>query len=38
MTANRLATTIVQLILLGVTIPLLILAIKDFKKDFFTKD
>jgi hypothetical protein len=33
MTTNRILTTLVQLILAGVTIPLLILAIKDFKAD-----
>ncbi len=33
MTTNRILTTLVQLILAGVTIPLLILAIKDFKHD-----
>lgn len=38
MTANRLLTSLVQLILLGVTIPLLVLAIKDFRKDFFPKN
>jgi hypothetical protein len=38
MTANRLLTTFVQLFLLSFTIPLFILAIKDFRKDFFPKN
>ena len=33
MTTNRILTTLVQIILSGVTIPLLVLAIKDFKAD-----
>jgi hypothetical protein len=33
MTTNRILTTIVQLILLGVTIPLLIAMIKDIKEN-----
>jgi hypothetical protein len=33
MTTNRILTTLVQIILAGVTIPLLVLAIKDFKAD-----
>ena len=37
MTTNRILTTLVQLILAGVTIPLLILAIKDFKADLKNK-
>jgi|DEB19_MinimDraft_3_1074340.scaffolds.fasta_scaffold07651_2 hypothetical protein len=33
MTTNRILTTLVQLILAGVTIPLLILTIKQMKED-----
>ncbi len=33
MTTSRILTTLVQIILAGVTIPLLVLAIKDFKAD-----
>ncbi len=33
MTTNRILTTLVQLILAGVTIPLLILMIKEIKHD-----
>lgn len=35
MTTNRILTTLVQLILAGVTIPLLILTIKDFREEFW---
>jgi hypothetical protein len=38
MTTNRILTTLVQIILAGVTIPLLILAIKDFKHDLKNLD
>lgn len=33
MTTNRILTTLVQLILAGVTIPLLILMVRDLKHD-----
>jgi len=33
MTTNRILTTLVQLLLAGVTIPLLILVIKDIKEN-----
>ena len=35
MSANRLLTTAVQLVLLGVTIPLVIAVIKDIKENGF---
>jgi hypothetical protein len=33
MTSNRLLTTLVQLVLLGVTVPLVIAVIKDLKEN-----
>lgn len=35
MTTNRIITTLIQLVMVGVTVPLLILTIKDFKEEFW---
>ena len=37
MTTNRIITTLIQLVMLGVTVPLLILTIKDLKHDLKNK-